>query len=67
MVITLGSWLVPALITVALLLAVRLFGPRMQPQNGNMFPDMGGALIELLTYAAALIVSLLAWLIWALL
>jgi hypothetical protein len=67
MVITLGSWLVPALITVALLLTVRLFGPRMQPQNGSMFPDMGGALIEALAYLAALIVSLLAWLIWALL
>ena len=67
MTIVLGSWLVPAVITVALLIAVRLFGPRMQPQNGSMFPDMGGALLELLTYTAALIASLVAWLIWALL
>jgi hypothetical protein len=65
--ISFGWWLVPAFVTVCAFSANRLFGARMGPQNGSMFPDIGGALMELLGYVAALAVSLLAWLIWALL
>lgn len=64
--ISLGWWLLPLAMTTAAFIVVRVFGPRMQPQNGGMFPDMGGALMELLCYAVAAIFSLLAWLIWAL-
>lgn len=62
-----GWWLAPATFTVAMLLAWRLFGARMQPSRGNMFPDAGGALLELCGYLVALLLSVIAWLIWAVL
>lgn len=62
-----GWWLAPALFTVTVMAAWRLFGARMRPQNGSMFPDVGGALMELLGYAIALLLSAIAWLIWAVL
>ena len=62
-----GWWLLPTFVTVASLVAVRIWGPRMQPQNGSMFPDLGGALLEGLFYAGALVLSLICWLAWALL
>lgn len=64
--LTLGWWIAPATLTATLLTAWRLFGVRMQPNNGGMFPDMGGALMELLGYVVALLLSALAWLVWAL-
>jgi hypothetical protein len=65
--ITLGWWLVPAVFTVAILLAWRIWGVRMQPNNGSMFPDAAGALFELLGYVVALLLAAVAWLVWALL
>ncbi len=65
--VTLGWWLAPALLTIVLFSGWRLFGVRMQPQRGSMFPDMGGALMELGGYLAAAFLSVIAWLIWALL
>lgn len=64
--ISFGWWMAPTLVTLLTFLAAWAFGPKMQPQRGSMFPDIGGALMELLSYAAALVVSLLAWLVWAL-
>jgi len=62
-----GWWIVPALFTVTVIAGWRLFGVRMQPKGGSMFPDAGGALMELLGYAIAFLLSAIAWLMWALL
>lgn len=66
MTISIGSWMIPAALMLLAFVGVRIFGPRMKPQDGGMFPDMGGALLELLCYALAAIFSLGVWLIWAL-
>lgn len=63
----LGWWLAPAIFTVAIFLAWRLFGVRMQPSQGSMFPDAVGALMEMGGYLVALLLSVIAWLVWALL
>jgi hypothetical protein len=65
--VSLGWWLAPAIFTVAILLAWRLFGVRMRPLQGSMFPDAGGALMEIGGYLVALLLSVIAWLAWALL
>ncbi|MEZ0212403.1 MAG: hypothetical protein ACAH27_05565 [Xanthobacteraceae bacterium] len=65
--ITIGWWALPAIFTILALACTRMFGPRMSPANGGMFPDIGGALAELACYAFAIIGSLIAWLIWAVL
>lgn len=65
--ITLGWWLAPAAFTILILLAWRIWGVRMQPNNGSMFPDAAGALFELLGYVVAFLLASIAWLIWALL
>ncbi|TIW11279.1 MAG: hypothetical protein E5V66_14030 [Mesorhizobium sp.] len=62
--IALGWWLAPAFITVVAFMAARLLGPRMR-SNGGIGEVVVG-LMELLCYGAAAVVSLLAWLIWAL-
>lgn len=62
--VSLGWWLAPALITLAAFVAVRIFGPRMRPNGG--LGEMVVGLLELLAYGAAALVSLIAWLIWAL-
>lgn len=67
MTVTFGWWLVPAFITIALLLGWRLFGPRMEPNSGGMFPDFTGGLIEGFGYVAGALLSAIVWLIWALL
>lgn len=64
--ISYGWWIAPAVVTASLCVVCWLKAPRMQPQNGSMFPDLGGALMNGLCWAAAIIVSLVAWLIWAL-
>jgi hypothetical protein len=65
--LSVGWWLVPAIITIALLVGWRLFGVRMQPNRGSMFPDAGGALMELCGYLVATLLAVIAWLIWAVL
>lgn len=64
--ISLGWWLLPLAITTLLLGGWRLFGVRMQPNNGGMFPDAGGALMELCGYIVAALLSVIVWLLWAL-
>ncbi|MFC5518479.1 hypothetical protein [Kaistia terrae] len=56
----------PTVFTLTVVAVVHLLAPRMERQNGGMYPDWGGAFFQLLAYSFALIVSLLAWLIWAL-
>lgn len=65
--IALGWWIAPALFTLAILVAWRLFGVRMRPQNGSMFPDAAGALLEAGGYLCALLLAAIVWLLWALL
>ena len=60
----LGWWLLPAAITVALFLGWRLWGVRMRPSNGGMFPDAAGALLEAVGYLVAALLSVIAWLVW---
>ena len=64
--ISLGWWLLPLAITIGGFAAVRMFGPRMAPQNGSMFPDALGGIMELGSYLVMALVSVIAWLIWAL-
>lgn len=64
--IAFGWWLAPASATVALVGGWRLFGVRMKPQGGGMFPDTVGALVELGGYLTAFLLSVIAWLVWAL-
>jgi len=59
MAVTIGWWAVPALITV-----VSLGYTTLWPSNGN---GVGYAVQCLVQFMAAVIVSLMAWLIWALL
>jgi hypothetical protein len=65
--LSLGWWLAPLALTLLTFGCAMVFGPKMQPQRGSGYPDFGGALAELLKYAAAGNASLLAWLVWALL
>lgn len=65
--LSLGWWLAPAILSVVLLVGWRIFGVRMQPNNSSMFPDAGGALMELCGYLVAALLSVIAWLIWAVL
>lgn len=62
--IALGYWLIPVAITLALFLGWRLFGVRMQPQNGSMFPDVAGGLLEVGGYAVVVLLSIIVWLIY---
>ncbi len=64
--ISFGWWLGPAVVTIALFAGWRLFGVRMQPNRGGMFPDAAGAFIEIGGYLVMTLLSLIAWLIWAL-
>ena len=63
----LGWWLLPTAVTIAAFVAVYLFGPKMRPNNGGMFPDVLGGIMELGSYLLAVVASLIAWLLWALL
>lgn len=63
--ITFGWWLVPALVTVAAFGAAYLAMPSRRPPSG--YGDIGGAIVALVEFAAAAILSLIAWLAWAVL
>lgn len=60
MTITIGYWGIPALLTVAAFLWAHAVTPT--PSSGY-----GADLTGLVTFGAALIFSLLAWLVWAVL
>jgi hypothetical protein len=65
--LSIGWWLLPLAITICLFAAHRMYGPRMAPGGGHMFPDALGAFFELGGYLLAALVSVIAWLVWALL
>lgn len=61
MTLTIGAWIIPTFITVlSFVVAVFLF-PKRQSDY-----DFGSGFIALLLLAAAAIVSLIAWFVWAL-
>lgn len=62
-----GWWIAPCVLTVLLLGGWRVFGVRMQRNNGGIFPDAFGALAELSGYFVAILVSAIIWLVWVLL
>lgn len=64
--ITFPDWyLIPLLITVISLIYAAAKAP--EPQPGGMIPDVFSPLLAALYYATAIIISLLAWLVWAVL
>lgn len=62
-----GWWIVPAVFTVALFAGWRLFGVRMEPSRGSMFPDAAGLLVEIGGYLVAALLAVIVWLLWAML
>lgn len=60
MSITIGYWVIPALLTIAAFIWAEVITPR---RMSGYFPDLTG----LFTYGAALVASLVFWLIWAVL
>lgn len=64
MSITIGSWVIPAFITMIGMLLPFVVTPK--PQHGGYLPDIGPAIIFVLVMAAGIIVGLAAWLVWAL-
>lgn len=65
--IQIGWWLAPTLITLSLFLGWAIWGIKMGNQGGGMFPDFGGAFLQLGGYLVAALMSSFAWLAWALL
>lgn len=61
--IEIGWWLAPLTITIAAFVCARIATP---PSHAGYY-GYGNAIAGLFTYGAALIVSLIAWLIWAVL
>lgn len=61
--ITFGYWLIPTFITVLAFVTAWWYS-RPTPRYSR---DYVGALIDLIFYGAATIVSLIAWLVWAVL
>lgn len=58
--IALGWWLVPFMVTVVAVLVA------LYVEINGRSSGIGGALVSLLLWAAVIIVSLVAWLLWAL-
>lgn len=61
----LGWWLAPLAVTVAAFVAAKFY-TRDNPYSGG-YANAGAAAIDLIVFGLALIVSLVAWLVWALL
>lgn len=62
--ISLGWWVVPALVTLAMFVGWRVYGVREQPQRGSMFPDFVGGLVEVGGYLVITLLAVIVWLIW---
>jgi len=64
MTITLGSWILPLAVTFLAFAASYALTPAAKPSG--YFPDFGPAIIGALLMLLAVVVSLSAWLLWAL-
>jgi hypothetical protein len=64
MTITIGTWAIPLVISITCFLAVFLTKPKTM---GGYLDPMFAALQVLASLAGATIISLIAWLVWALL
>lgn len=62
MTITVGIWIVPAMVTIIAFVVASYSTPESQGDYGGI----GAAFVGLVYLAGAAIVSLLAWLLWAL-
>lgn len=60
-----GWWLIPAAITIAAMFYAAIRNAQENP-HGNYGTYGVGAIFTLLAYGSAVIVSLIAWLIWSL-
>lgn len=63
--ITIGSWVIPALVTAVVLVWFVVVGSR--PTQSRGYATIGEGMVFIVQGASALIVSLIAWLIWAVL
>jgi hypothetical protein len=63
MTVTLGWWFLPVTITFAAF-SVAAYMCRDEGSHGD-YAAIGNAMVALVVYGAALIVSLMAWLVWA--
>ncbi|TGQ69552.1 hypothetical protein EN829_014850 [Mesorhizobium sp. M00.F.Ca.ET.186.01.1.1] len=63
--IALGWWIAPALLTMAFLSGTLILGRRVASLNGVV--TVAGVSPGMLAFAMAMILSLIAWLFWALL
>jgi hypothetical protein len=64
MTITLGTWIYPLALTLCWFAAALWFIPKPEPSNG-WFPDPTPAIVAVLNVLFAAILSLVAWLVWA--
>lgn len=63
MTITFGSWAIPAVISLALLMGFFVWEAKQPPASG--YGAIGDAFVTLLALAGTAIVALIVWLIWA--
>ncbi len=63
--ITFGWWLAPLAVTVGAFVAAHLANPTRTPPTG--YGSIGDGLVALVEFGFATIVSLIAWLVWAVL
>lgn len=62
--VTIGSWAIPALVSLAAFIVANVAAPA--PRPSSYFPDIGHAIMLAAVNGLAVIVSLVAWLIWSL-
>ena len=63
MTIEIGYWVIPLVITFVSFVVASMCAK--EPSSHGYFPDFGAALLNIIRLAIALIVSLVAWLLWA--
>lgn len=63
MTIKIGWWLIPLLFTVCAFIWAKMKSP--EPKNGHYMPDFVTPVLIMANYGLALLLSLAAWLIWA--
>lgn len=66
MTLTIGSWGFPALVTITVLCGLVVACGRMEPSRGG-YGDIANGVLFLFYGSVSVIVSLIAWLVWAVL
>ena len=65
MEITIGTWIIPLIITICCVLGTIRVGIKFDEDRAH-YLDFGTPFIYLVTYFVAIVVSLASWLVWAL-